>query len=205
MLLKQIRRWRNRRGHGVHSPFAFRLITQVFNDKYPYYAFYDIPHLMNLKELSQSNPQLQHLSYRLIQHLKPANALEIGADNGHNTHYIASSLHDKPLHYVHPENRAAAESLLKNTYSNITFADQPSATNYEAVFINPAQTDITAEELSQICTPQFFWVVYDIQSPQGKKFWREANKMEQPVVSFEKPDMGVIVKDEKLKKQHYFI
>ncbi len=34
-----IKRFRKRKGYGVHSPFAFQLITQVINQKTPYYAF----------------------------------------------------------------------------------------------------------------------------------------------------------------------
>ena len=207
MLLKTIRRWRNSRGHGVHSPFAFRLITQVFNSKHPYYAFSDIPQLMSAQELAHSYPQLHHLSYRLIQHLKPANALEIGATDGYNTHYIASALYDKPLHFVHydAQMQALLQEWLNHRYDNITITNRPPTVGYEAIFVNPADCDMTAEKLVEICAPQFFGVIYDIKSPAGKKLWQALNKMELPVVSFEKAHMGIIVKDDKLKKQHYYI
>lgn len=34
-----IARYRHSKGFGVHSPFAFRFITEVFGERYPYYDF----------------------------------------------------------------------------------------------------------------------------------------------------------------------
>ncbi|HOH24274.1 MAG TPA: hypothetical protein PKY68_04215, partial [Bacteroidales bacterium] len=33
---------RHRRGHGVHSPFAYRLITAIIEEDYPYYCFNEL-------------------------------------------------------------------------------------------------------------------------------------------------------------------
>ena len=33
---------KHHKGHGVHSPFVFSLIEDIFNEKHPYYAFKNI-------------------------------------------------------------------------------------------------------------------------------------------------------------------
>ena len=40
-----LRRFRHRCGYGVHSPFAFNLITQVIYENTPYYKYKDIKKL----------------------------------------------------------------------------------------------------------------------------------------------------------------
>ena len=37
-----LRRFRHRCGYGVHSPFAFNLITQVIYENTPYYKYKDL-------------------------------------------------------------------------------------------------------------------------------------------------------------------
>lgn len=40
--IKAIRRLRHRRGFGVHSPFAFSLITKVIEENFMYYSYAEI-------------------------------------------------------------------------------------------------------------------------------------------------------------------
>lgn len=55
------------RGFGIHSPFVFHLITEVFKDKYQYYAFDE---LEECKEVcSKKELEGYKLIYRLANHL----------------------------------------------------------------------------------------------------------------------------------------
>lgn len=42
-VLKRFRCWRHSRGFGIHSPFAFRFVTEVLCQPLHYYAYSDIP------------------------------------------------------------------------------------------------------------------------------------------------------------------
>lgn len=55
-------RWRHSKGYGIHSPFAYRFVTDVLNPKsYGYYAYWNIDELLKGKENSD---------YRLIHRVK---------------------------------------------------------------------------------------------------------------------------------------
>ncbi len=88
-ITKSYRRIRHRGGHGVHSPFAYSLITQVINEDSPYYAYRDIlsaskknsltrrvmPNFINKRRTST---KVLFLLYRLVNRFKSRLILEIG-------------------------------------------------------------------------------------------------------------------------------
>ncbi|MGI6572415.1 MAG: hypothetical protein ACOX19_03105 [Fermentimonas sp.] len=87
-----LKRLKQSRGHAVHSPFAYELITQVFRSPYNFYAFYDIPerlrdHGIDPRIITPFN----HLSFRLVQHLKAWNILEVSPGTGINTLFLMAA------------------------------------------------------------------------------------------------------------------
>lgn len=62
------RRWRMK-GHGVHSPFAFRLVTGVLRDPGEYYAY---PMLTRTAKANRENPRRIRMLFRLICEFAPA-------------------------------------------------------------------------------------------------------------------------------------
>ncbi len=50
-VLKYLTLWRHGRGFGIHSPFAFRFITEVLRMRVPYYAYSDIPAVGRLRQI----------------------------------------------------------------------------------------------------------------------------------------------------------
>ena len=50
-VLKYFNLWRHGRGFGIHSPFAFRFITEVLRLRTPYYAYRDIPDRGRLRQI----------------------------------------------------------------------------------------------------------------------------------------------------------
>lgn len=59
-------RFMRRRGFGVHSPFAFRLITEVIGERCPYYDYKRLP------------GESDKLLYRLAAWLQPSEIKELG-------------------------------------------------------------------------------------------------------------------------------
>lgn len=112
----------NGRGHGIHSPFVFELVTKVFNDKTNYPVYYEIEKLR--QQLKQDNSEISvrdfgagsvvlkssqrkissiagsslkpkkyaQLLYRLVRYFKPATILELGTSLGLTTAYMASAM-----------------------------------------------------------------------------------------------------------------
>jgi len=110
----------NGKGHGVHSPFVFNFITNVLNDKKHYDCYKNIEALRNNLKRDETvliiedfgagsrvNAQQQRkvsaiansalkpkkfgqLLYRIAQHYKPENILELGTSLGITTSYLAT-------------------------------------------------------------------------------------------------------------------
>lgn len=65
-----IARYRHSKGFGVHSPFAFRFITEVLGERCPYYDFRRLPSAH------------QRLIYRIAARLSPATFGVVGEADG---------------------------------------------------------------------------------------------------------------------------
>jgi len=116
---KLYRRIRYRKGHGVHSPFAYNFITNVIEEKLPYYIFENIEN--QREELLKCNDTVEFLSskgnlkkktiaeityreiqsdkygallFRLVNFLQCKSVLQIGASTGVMTLYLATPRKD---------------------------------------------------------------------------------------------------------------
>lgn len=63
-------RFRHRRGYGVHSPFAFRFITDVIYERTPFYAYKELDKALPFSKRFRHRKGL-HLLLRLANHLQP--------------------------------------------------------------------------------------------------------------------------------------
>lgn len=63
-------RFRHRCGYGVHSPFAFRFITDVIYERHPYYAYRELDRELPLSMRLRQRKGF-HLLLRLANHLQP--------------------------------------------------------------------------------------------------------------------------------------
>ena len=88
-----MRKVRYRKGFGVHSPFAYSLITQVIGEKTPFYAYEEILKLKKKyspitailpKFISRRMPSTKSLFllYRLINRFNPKHLLEVDNHGG---------------------------------------------------------------------------------------------------------------------------
>lgn len=67
-------RFRHRKGYGVHSPFAFRFITDVIYERHPYYAYTELDKALPLSMRLRQRKGL-HLLLRLANYLQPQTIL----------------------------------------------------------------------------------------------------------------------------------
>jgi hypothetical protein len=69
---KYLSRWRHGHGFGVHSPWAYRVITEVIGEHAKYYAYPEI------NELFGTRRKTARTVYRLLLHLKPSRVDVVG-------------------------------------------------------------------------------------------------------------------------------
>lgn len=79
-----LRRFRHRCGYGVHSPFAFDLITRVIYEKAPYYKYKDLAEeeekLAPEKGVcwEYESRKVKRLLFRLVNYARPDTLVDFG-------------------------------------------------------------------------------------------------------------------------------
>ena len=91
-------RFRTRRGFGVHSPFAFRFITQVIGDKQTYQVCEELRQIrLQMMQSPAAKADILHrdvdsrtaeLLFRLVRFFHPASILHIGQTSGLSLLYL---------------------------------------------------------------------------------------------------------------------
>ena len=115
---------RCRKGFGVHSPFVFDLITKVIGeDECAYYSYDDIELLRKQLSLQAEykhaaiRPKLGALLFRLANHFKPKNILQIGTRTGLSTLYL--TLYASHLRCITLEEDPAFEPIAKQGFAKL--------------------------------------------------------------------------------------
>lgn len=83
---KYLSRWRHGHGFGVHSPWAYRVITEVIGEHATYYAYPEIDKLFGKRA------KTARTVYRLLLHLKPSRVDVIGDERWHHLVQLTGSL-----------------------------------------------------------------------------------------------------------------
>ena len=185
-LFKWLLRIRQSKGYGVHSPFAFNFITQILYSPYSYYAFSDI-----LQQVGHDSEQEIHqIFFRLVNHFKPENILEIHPRDGVGSLYISSP---------YPNSK----------YTSVVADDEVSQKRFDAIFINWIYEDNflpSVERLIEISNKNCFWVINPINTKSSKQLWRHIVNDARVSVTFDfKNKIGIAFLKSTFHKQHYYV
>ena len=78
-------RYRHSRGFGIHSPSAYRFVTQVLGERLPYYAYDDLctlrKALLDNGEQDLVSDHDAQLLFRIVNRFGPQHILLVGADS----------------------------------------------------------------------------------------------------------------------------
>lgn len=208
MLFKWFQRKRHAKGFGIHSPFAFDLVTNVIYEKHWYTAFLDIAQLLSDNNLEITDKKLNHLSYRLVRYFQSKKILELETLSGINTLYISSATKDVICHCFNPEGKSIlmARNLHATYKRNIEFIKEIDIDeSYDGIFVYPDTFPIEMEKLLLMSNDDTFWVIKGIKSDNGKRFWKKVVKDERARITFDMIDIGIVILKQSYNKQHYLI
>ena len=222
-LFRLFTRKKQSKGHGIHSPFAFDIITNVLNGPYSYYAFTDIPESFPYsKGESKKTKKFNHLSFRLVNHFKAINILEVNPENGLNTFYIkspSSKINYKSISGISTSVNSVEEDAsgvnvlsLSATQLNASHLNASGAYStklkYDAVFINineDKDSIPSIECLLDISHENTFWVINPINTKHSKQFCQLIVNHESVTTTFDTNNTLVVFLRQSYHKQHYYV
>ena len=140
---------KHHKGHGIHSPFVFSLIEDIFNEKHPFYAFKSIEStrtnlltdhstiyvndygtgssrerkVSEIAHNSLKNKKQAQMLFRLACLMQPKNILELGTSLGTTTLYLSSARPTAKIYTIEgcPNIANIAKLVFKNSKAeNIT-------------------------------------------------------------------------------------
>lgn len=190
-------RFRYRCGYGVHSPFAFSLITDVIYEKMPYYAYASLEkeqkRLVRERGYSRSSQKVNRFLFRLVNKVQPATIVEVGRPSVASL-YLQSA---KP----------SAEYLFASDLSEL-FLDTDVPVDF--LYLNDYRNPELLEKVFDICvrrtTLKSVFVVHGIcYSKEMKALWKRLQEDERVGITFDLYDLGLLFFDKTKIKQHYIV
>lgn len=188
-------RFRYRCGYGVHSPFAFSLITDVIYEKRPYYAYQSLQEeqkkMMKEHGWKKGSRKINRFLFRLVNRMQPATIVEVGCPSATSL-YLQSA---KP----------SADYLFAADLSEL-FLDAGVPVDF--LYLNDYRHPELIEETFRICvsrtTPGSVFVVYGIcYSKAMKTLWERLQTDERVGITFDLYDVGLLFFDKTKIKQDY--
>lgn len=192
-------RFRHRCGYGVHSPFAFSLITQVIYESTPYYKYKDLA-VEQKKLVSQKDKnwtyeskKVKRLLFRLVNYTQPDTIVDAGR-------LAASSLYLK----------AGKEGADYTSASELSELFLEAGVPVDFLYLHDYRNPEFVEEVFRICAARTakksIFVVEGIRyTPQMKKLWKCMMQDEKVGITFDLYDIGILFFDKTKIKQDYIV
>lgn len=192
-------RFRHRCGYGVHSPFAFNLITQVIYEKATYYKYKDL--LKEQKRLApekdkywgRESKRVKRLLFRLVNYAQPHTIVDAGT-------IAASSLYLK----------AAKEGVDYVAASDLSELFLETDTPVDFLYLHDYRHSDFVEKVFDVCasrtTDKSVFVIAGIgYSKSMKMLWKRLQQDERTGISFDLYDLGILFFDKTKIKQAYVV
>ena len=201
-------------GHGVHSPFAYQLITDVIRAKYVYYAYEDIEKVLINNRLS---PNLitedDRLAFRLTYFFKPNEVLQLNPGINIQTLFVLaanSSINITSL-AIKGDNEAVAWSLMQNVEKDRIKSSEVSELKnkkFNAIFLDISQIDegdLSIDKLIGMSDSECFWLLRGISNNNSKEKWRQIVDDERLNVTFDLKKSGIAIINSRYNKINYLL
>lgn len=223
-------RMRQAWGFGVHSPFAFRLITKVIREKARYYAYDDIEavcHDRVEEHLSRQQKRLRKrisasrgkLLFRMTNFFRPSDILEIGSSWGVSSLYLRLADRLSRLTVIEPAAEVCdfAESLFGEMGVTAEFVREDYETFLPGYFerdverlyivvnrLPKSHYKVLPGLLDAVLDRPSLLIIDGIRRNGAvKEWWESLVKDERVRVTIDMKHVGFVCCDPKLNKQDY--
>lgn len=188
-------RFRHRKGYGVHSPFAFRLITDVVYQRWPYYRYRELAAqeagLPDALRRADSR-KLKRLLFRLVNEAQPQTLALIGTPSAASL-YLRAAKADVVYH----EAKCAAE------------LDWPADRPLDFLYLRTTDAAAALADfdycIDRVRSCSLFVVKGIGYNRAMKAAWQQMRRHPKVVVSFDLYDVGLLFFDTEKQRQHYVV
>lgn len=194
-----LRRFRHRRGYGVHSPFAFNFITNVIYERTSYYKYDEL--LVSQKEQAKQKycgwdyetGKVKRLLFRVVNYCQPVTIVDAGC-------LSASSLYLK----------AAKEGADYTAAADLSELFLESGVPVDFLYVHDYHRPEFVEEVFNLCasrsTQRSVFVVEGIRyTPSMMALWKRLVRHERAGITFDLYDLGIVFFDKTKNKQDYIV
>ncbi|MCF0179307.1 MAG: hypothetical protein HUJ97_03560 [Bacteroidales bacterium] len=213
---KRIRNFKYRKGFGVHSPFAYNFITEVVEEKTPYYSY-----TFFQKIYTKQSPvpfKLAAFLLRLSNRFHARKIIEIGSDGGQMAlPIIVTDSHNRIYSLANEETEIAAKdflSVLNERQEQITYKrtveDIPEDFIADMVLLSYLPDGYDANKLFEYLKlhthEKSIFFVKGIQPKQKmEKVWDIFCDDENIQITMDMFDYGLAIRRPRFFKQHYIV
>ena len=175
----------NKKGFGVHSPFVYRLISDVLFAEGEFYAFQDIQKL----KLKNTDKEIIQLIFRLLNNFQTQHVLFVGRPINNEIDLYEHASGKKLRHF-----KADAEEN-ENFTAEFKNADFIILNDFE----NISLMDLALHEKKVICAKNLD------ESESMSIFFKTLSADKNVQLSIKYKNFGIIIVDDKIPKQNYVI
>lgn len=192
-------RFRHRCGYGVHSPFAFDLITNVIYERTPYYAYRTLaeeekklPAVRRRRGRSESL-KVKRLLFRLVNRTQPSAVIDAGVASSSSLYLQAG--------------KSGADYLYASDKSGL-FLERGVLVDF--LYLHDFRNPDFVEKVFQVCLPRVtsrsvFVIEGVAYNKWMQKLWKRMQAEEGVGITFDLYDVGILFFDHTKIKQHYVV
>lgn len=214
--LKFLYKVRYHRGHGIHSPFVYNLVTKVIEEKAPYHAYEDIKFALEGEHRHYKLNKTNRLLFRMVNYFGAKNILEIGSGYGVNTLCLTAASANITCISVEADSSKCrkAQELYSRWDRRINFHtgnDLPvPKQKQDCVFIDLNNYNFSQVDLNQyllnLSYEKTFIIVKGIRTnKRHQALWRSIMNIEGRTAALDLFNVGVLFFDTKLYRWNYKI
>lgn len=183
----------NRHGHGIHSPFLYRLTSMVLECKHPYYCFENqFNHSKKMNFIEKKELHSNEMLFRMVNDFQPKHLWLIESPESNLSPWIQQACQKANISRI-------------QSIQNLDFVEVPDM----VVVSNPDFTHEIDQELRYLLSimPEncIFVFVHKHAKSKHSKLWKALKNDTNTSVSMDLFHTGLLFKRKEFKHKHYRI